>query len=488
MTQLQPQSTIELGQLAAFHVELNTPIRLYFRSADLLLKQARIYKKELDYEHAYILYMKYTNLGLTELPKHTNYKDPENKSARNKIRKVQEKKKDFTWHYFKQQQSNETFINAQYEEFIEKERSLEKQKQSEIAARHSQQLQFVINPTRYDPETDKQPVKLESEEEWNLQNALKDVIGVGNNEERVNDYKNTTTSGLNSLAQYPHTSFQNKSDGFTYQPHVDNQYKVTPGIHQPPQLPPKPSTPDIKQEQVPVLPPKIALEAQLHNHPHQIPSSPGPALPPKIKLEDTPIRPPSPEIHQPFSGVTTEKGEPLRTFIIPNSLQNKFLNIAKNNTDRNIETCGILAGTLKNNILKMTTLIIPKQTGTSDTCTTQNEEELFEFQDANDLLTFGWIHTHPSQSCFLSSVDLHTHCSYQLMLPEAIAIVCAPQHKPDFGIFRLTDPPGLDVISSCKIEKAFHPHPDVSIYTDTHNTSHVRKENYDIKVEDLRSR
>jgi STAM-binding protein len=102
-------------------------------------------------------------------------------------------------------------------------------------------------------------------------------------------------------------------------------------------------------------------------------------------------------------------------------------------------------------------LIIPKQTGTPDTCTTENEEDLFDIQDKHDLLTFGWIHvsfifikdtqqskrffniylsfffcnqTHPTQSCFLSSVDLHTHCSYQLMLPEAIAIVCAPSQRP----------------------------------------------------------
>lgn len=34
-----------------------------------------------------------------------------------------------------------------------------------------------------------------------------------------------------------------------------------------------------------------------------------------------------------------------------------------------------------------------------------------------------------------------------------------------FGIFRLTDPPGLDVISNCKKTPAFHPHPDLPIYT-----------------------
>ena len=30
------------------------------------------------------------------------------------------------------------------------------------------------------------------------------------------------------------------------------------------------------------------------------------------------------------------------------------------------------------------------------------------------------------QDCFMSSVDVHTHCAYQLMLPEAVAVVYAP--------------------------------------------------------------
>ena len=36
------------------------------------------------------------------------------------------------------------------------------------------------------------------------------------------------------------------------------------------------------------------------------------------------------------------------------------------------------------------------------------------------LLTLGWIHTHPTQTCFLSSVDLHTHCGYQSLLDEVL--------------------------------------------------------------------
>ncbi|RCH78520.1 hypothetical protein CU097_002343, partial [Rhizopus azygosporus] len=89
--------------------------------------------------------------------------------------------------------------------------------------------------------------------------------------------------------------------------------------------------------------------------------------------------------------------------------------------------------------------------------------------------------THPTQSCFLSSVDLHTHCSYQLMLPEAIAIVCSPSQEPE-----LTDPPGLDIISNCKKQPAFHPHPDLPIYTDVMDDGHVKTLDYDFDILDLR--
>jgi STAM-binding protein len=56
----QPRSSAELGKQATISVDPNISIRLYFRSADLLLRQARVYKLEQDWEHAYVLYMKYT--------------------------------------------------------------------------------------------------------------------------------------------------------------------------------------------------------------------------------------------------------------------------------------------------------------------------------------------------------------------------------------------------------------------------------------------
>ncbi|XP_050425286.1 STAM-binding protein isoform X2 [Adelges cooleyi] len=155
----------------------------------------------------------------------------------------------------------------------------------------------------------------------------------------------------------------------------------------------------------------------------------------------------------------------LRKIIVPADLTQRFLDQAKSNTMKTIETCGILAGKLSSNSLIITHLMIPKQTGTSDSCTTMNEEDIFEFQDKKDLITLGWIHTHPTQTSFMSSVDLHTHYSYQLMMPEAIAIVCAPKYNSN-NIFYLTPDHGLQIIANCKFVRGFHTHnTDGNIYT-----------------------
>ncbi|XP_063338454.1 AMSH-like protease isoform X2 [Pelmatolapia mariae] len=142
-------------------------------------------------------------------------------------------------------------------------------------------------------------------------------------------------------------------------------------------------------------------------------------------------RPPAP-VSQPaatLAGVQSERVEGLRRVLIPKGLTQSFLSLARSNTARGIETCGVLCGQLTHNEFTLTHVVVPKQTAGPDFCDMENVEELFSFQDEHHLLTLGWIHTHPTQTAFLSSVDLHTHCSYQLMLPEAVAIVCAPKHN-----------------------------------------------------------
>lgn len=71
-----------------------------------------------------------------------------------------------------------------------------------------------------------------------------------------------------------------------------------------------------------------------------------------------------------------EKEEPLRSVVIPHGLVDKFLVVAKENTNRNIETCGILAGKLAQNAFTITHVLIPSQKGTADSCQTESEEGL----------------------------------------------------------------------------------------------------------------
>ena len=223
----------------------------------------------------------------------------------------------------------------------------------------------------------------------------------------------------------------------------------------PPQRPPKVAA--AEEPQVPPIPQKIGGPY------HTEPTTRSSTATPELDSRDFNFKP----------SAFTEAGTPLRTVFLPPALRTRFLQTALPNTHRNLETCGILCGTLISNAFFITKLIIPEQESTSDTCDTMNEEALFDYCDSQDLLTLGWIHTHPTQTCFMSSRDLHTHSGYQVQMSESIAIVCAPQHEPSWGIFRLTDPPGLKTVLNCRQTGIFHPHAESNVYTDALKPGHV---------------
>lgn len=156
---------------------------------------------------------------------------------------------------------------------------------------------------------------------------------------------------------------------------------------------------------------------------------------------------------------SAQRGGELRRLLLPSNLTARFLEVARPNTLSNVETCGILAGRLLRDELHITHLLVPSQTGSSDQCgtTDEGEEDACMYHVENDLITLGWIHTHPSQMCFFSSVDLHTQCGYQSMLDEAIGIVLSPKSSPSTGVFQLTRPQGLKEVQQCT-EKGFHPY------------------------------
>ena len=107
---------------------------------------------------------------------------------------------------------------------------------------------------------------------------------------------------------------------------------------------------------LPPIPPKVHLDA-----------GPAPSLPPKIELEVpkdisndvgdfsdgklTLVLTYYPQLFRneltfDIITATTENGEPLRRVNTPSKIMERFLEIASSNTNRNLETCGILCGHL----------------------------------------------------------------------------------------------------------------------------------------------
>jgi STAM-binding protein len=262
--------------------------------------------------------------------------------------------------------------------------------------------------------------------------------------------------------KYPSVPRQNRFEAHT--PFLDQPRPGAVDISKPPVVPPKEHVRDAKVlDQAPPRPSKVSRAA---------PPLPGKEKPLVTETESTqPDLNPSTFTFKPSAYL--ENGTPLRTVFLPPDLRRQFLALAEPNTRRNLETCGILCGTLISNALFISKLLVPEQESTSDTCETINESAIFDFCDSEDLMVLGWIHTHPSQTCFMSSRDVHTHCGYQVMLPESIAIVCAPSKDPDWGVFRLTDPPGLKSVLNCTQTGLFHPHADINLYTDALRPGHV---------------
>lgn len=66
-------------------------------------------------------------------------------------------------------------------------------------------------------------------------------------------------------------------------------------------------------------------------------------------------------------------------FILQNRVF-RFLSAAESNTRRDIETCGILCGIICNYRFVVTHVIIPRQTGTANSCNSEGEEEVGVYQ------------------------------------------------------------------------------------------------------------
>ncbi|KAJ2784723.1 hypothetical protein H4R18_000938 [Coemansia javaensis] len=451
----------ELYRAADIRLSRKVPIAKYFRDLDDMLAKAKARLMDQDLQYAYVFYMRYVTVAIKHLPSQPGYSDPEN--AKNRERISRNAKKALTT-----LERLQPILQQRYDEYLKYLAAVPRPKAS--VSTYSTRREAVARRPSAPPSdaSSRRPSVQQADapaaRELSLPVAFHDL-----------DISGPAPPTLPPPLLPKQVAYPTVPDPAARPPTAPS-WPLTPHTTDP-----APQT-----DYAPSLPPKPQEYHHNHHH-HSVSAADTTLAPPPPQSPPSPYMPPC--LVDSGHCALTEGGVRMRTVQLPEGIFEEFLDIAHANTEANLETCAVLCGkeVPGQQALVMTTLIIPKQSATSDTCTTEREEELFAEQMDRDLITLGWIHTHPSQTCFMSSLDLHTHCSYQLMLPEAVAIVCAPRHQPHFGIFRLTDPAGIDVIQSCKQTSAFHPHDESKvIYTHAGDGSHVVLANYDFDIVDIR--
>jgi len=127
-------------------------------------------------------------------------------------------------------------------------------------------------------------------------------------------------------------------------------------------------------------------------HPQSV-ALPTPPVYPSVSAEKSVhgLLPTPPSSARSRSSSSSKPGRALKTVTLPKEVLPRFLAIAKVNTAMNRETCGLLLGKDKGSKYSVTTLLIPKQHSTSDTCTMDEEELVLQFTEERSLITLGWV-------------------------------------------------------------------------------------------------
>ncbi|KAH9778749.1 AMSH-like ubiquitin thioesterase 1 [Citrus sinensis] len=387
-------------------VDNRIALRYYYRIADNILKQADIFREEKNIIDLYVMLLRFSSLVTETIPCHRDY------LASFKSQKLYLKKK---------------LLNALSE--LEELQPAVQQKINELNRKKTNQVtgwsHASQNSTLEWPSLKKQtltnydvtkPIKVQSlnslpiPDQWmNSSEECKSLNFPRPNAETLSRHSLLGPNGLYGHWQPP------KSDKLVKYP---NNIDLTP-IEIPSLRQPSESSIKIKTDSSNVEPEKSSVqsistpndEIEIHRteepcsmisfETSEAPNSADvirqPSPPPVLTEVQDLIAAMSPQVTETECQVGNslsdafDRSEPLQLHISTTMMDN-FMKLAKSNTDKNLETCGILAGSLKNRKFYITALIIPKQESTSDSCQATNEEEIFEVQDKRSLFPLGWIH------------------------------------------------------------------------------------------------
>ncbi|KAF5017297.1 hypothetical protein F66182_10795 [Fusarium sp. NRRL 66182] len=491
----RPQTVKELvAQAENFNFNTNIPVKHWTRAAETLYQEVRTISSfsstaklilqasfavsDGDFGRAYMMLYRHSVLVLKYLPSHPQIKDPENKKAFAALSKrikrvihdleqikpeIENAVKEWERMALSPKAANETRDSpSRYDQFAARDPSLtgnakildafenqdlavdlaqKELSRRDTARRATQQAgiadEDIMSRRRGGRWDQWDGARISDDDDLRRQmEATRQALDSAQERRNDDDFRPTSqTYSYPSIAKPRPVDYERR------------QTPTTPSIlpSRPPKapvaLPPKEplQSPSLSGPLPPSLPQKVPLAGYASLIPSpQAAANDGPEVPRKEALSPTtdvgaPTLPKKERLtFKP--GAYLENGDPIRSLFLPKNLRQKFLDIAADNTRRGLEMCGMLCGTPINNALFVRCLLIPDQKCTSDTCETENEEVMFDYCMKEDLLLLGWIHTHPTQTCFMSSRDLHTHAGYQVMMPESVAIVCAPKFQPSYVV------------------------------------------------------
>lgn len=376
-------------------VDNNIPIQRYFRSGQEMIRMASIYCDEKQYESAYILLAKFITLFLEKLKSHTQYKlaTAQAKAANKVSVKLALSKAEEVKSILEEQYQLEYVKWVKEQEML---RLLEEERleQEILKERHRKNMEAKAM-------LDQEKMQMDYFEEQQRRKELeKERLNVEAEFKRPANSQNKGSASLIPVdfAPPPDLCFDDNSSAKEY-----SSGSITTSV----------------------LPPTVDRSTK-----------PSDSTKAALKMRNNKYG--------------------LRTVVSPEGLPQIFKKYAKSNTDRNVETCGVLFGNLSQNQFIITHILLPHQSGTSESCNTTREEDMWEFQEFCNGICLGWIHTHPSQTAFLSSVDLHTHYPYQCLIGESVAIVCSGKFN-ETGYFMISPGTGMNEIGSCS-KTGHHPH------------------------------
>ncbi|KAK4195298.1 hypothetical protein QBC40DRAFT_22503 [Triangularia verruculosa] len=491
----RPLSVKEISDRALQYDYLpQLPFNRWYRAAEVVYREATHYLRDGNTPQAFMMFSRFCDLVMYKLSKHSELSIPEYRSQyRNLVKRVHT-----AIELMGPLRAEIEAVYNRWEARMKAQRQSQPPLKSTIRVVDPALSWSHAAPDRILDAKENQDIALEmaNRERLRRRNATKTAPSRSSRMLSEDELQRRNMEAvryqLDRSYKKPDTDDQLRSTNYSY-PSIKQSAPLSYGSSRPSSspsrpLPPRPPKQPAEQYRPPSVEPPPRPRKELDAETFIPQRSQSPIPPPKEALE------PRPELTGRYTfrpDKYLENGKPLRSIFLPKTLRGRFLRLAEPNTKRGLEMCGLLCGINLNNALFITHLLIPDQECTENTCDTKNEADIWEFCETEDVMQFGWIHTHPTQTCFLSSRDMHTQASYQAMLSESIAIVCAPRYEPSWGIFRLTDPPGLSGMLDCRKTDPFHPHdiPSDQLYVDAlRPAGHVHEADLSLDVCDLRGK